>query len=669
MTTLSESQVHWEMIASPRGASGTHRGSFIDDLTSYATQHQAQHWRGTFAEFLHDILPKDPGKLTRTSHQYVYDMLCAYRDAPKPPGTTPSDAPAPTTTALFAGELFGIDSALERVIDYFKAAAAGSDVGRRLLLLLGPPSGGKSSLVILLKRGLEEYSHTDDGALYALAGSPLHESPLNLVPASMRPRFRATYGVDIQGELSPYARARLDDEFHGDFMRFPVERIFLSEAARIGVGTYAPHDPTTADIADLVGSVDLSKVADIGDEGDPRAWSWSGAVYAASRGVLEMIEILKVKREFLYLLLTLTQEKNVKVSRFPLIHLDETILAHTNLAEFNKFLQEKENEALLDRMVIVKVPYTLSFRDEARIYRKLVSSAPAFRKVHFDPHVLDLASVFSILTRLQKPQREGLDLTKKLKLYANEDVEGFTAADVPRIRAESTDEGLTGVSPRFVINAISNAITRNNVASLTSMDMLLALKDAIETDARMDAGRKKQWIEFLVLARKDFYNRWVKEDVHRALFASFQEEAQQLLEKYLDEIEASLDKREVEDPITGESRPPDERFLRSVEEKIKISESGKLSFRQEVVRKAMVAFKAGEKFTLDNHSRLHEAIEQYLFEERRDVLRLVTSRARPDEEAEQKISAVQERLIREYGYDEHSAKEALNYVTTLLSQE
>src|SRR5688572_24515748 len=175
---------------------------------------------------------------------------------------------------------------------------------------------------------------------------------------------------------------------------------------------------------------------------------------------------------------------------------------------------------------------------------------------------------------------------------------------MPRIHTEWTDEGLTGVSPRFVINAISNAITRNNVASLTSMEMLLALKDAIETDARMDAGRKKQWIEFLVLARKDFYNRWVKEDVHRALFASFQEEAQQLLEKYLDEIEASLDKREVEDPITNESRPPDERFLRSVEEKIKISESGKLSFRQEVVRKAMVAFKAGEKFTRSEERRV-----------------------------------------------------------------
>jgi serine protein kinase len=637
----------------------------LDDLAAFATEHRAQHWRGTFAEFLADILPANPGLLARSSHQYLFDMLSWYRDANNPSDDNKRSAP----TDLFTGELFGIDVALDRVIDYFKAAAAGSDVGRRLLLLLGPPSGGKSSMVILIKRGLEEYSLTDEGAIYALQGSPINESPLHLIPASLRGKFRDTYGVNVTGELSPYSAARLNDEFNGDFMRFPVERIFISEAARAGVGTYAPHDPTTADIADLVGSVDLSKVAEIGDEGDPRAWSWSGAVYAASRGVLEMIEILKVKREFLYLLLTLTQEKNVKVSRFPLIYLDETIIAHTNLAEFNRFLQEKENEALLDRMVIVKVPYTLSYRDEARIYRKLVSNATAFQSVHLDPHVLDLAAVFSILTRLEKPEREGLDLVKKLKLYASEDVDGFSESDLSRIKAECPEEGLSGVSPRFVINAISNAITHSDAQSLTSMELLLALKDGIESDARMDANRKKEWIDYLVLARKDFYNRWVKEDVHRALFASFEEEAQQLLEKYLDEVEASLDNKQVDDPITNESRPPDERFLRSVEEKIKISESGKQSFRQEVVRKAMVAYKAGERFTLDSHSRLHEGVEQYLFEERRDVLRLVSSAARPDTDAEQKISAVQERLINEYGYDAHGAKEALNYVTTLLSQE
>ncbi|CAG0939693.1 hypothetical protein GPROT2_00692 [Gammaproteobacteria bacterium] len=645
---------------------GRNGDSLIEELANFATHHKASRWRGSFAEFLRDIFPAAAPRLVRSSHQYLYDMLGWYR-AERP------DAAADTASGnpkdLFTSELYGIDEALDRVVEYFKAASAGSDVGRRLLLLLGPPSGGKSSAVILMKRGLEEYSHTDAGALYALQGSPLHESPLNLVPASLRGKFRETYGVEISGELSPYSRARLDEEFRGDFMQFPVERIFLSEAARVGVGTYAPHDPTTADIADLVGSVDLSKVAEIGDEGDPRAWSWSGAVYAASRGMLEMIEILKVKREFLYLLLTLTQEKNVKVSRFPLIHLDETIVAHTNLAEFNRFLQEKENEALLDRMVIVKVPYTLSYPDEARIYQKLVSNAPAFRAVHMDPHVLPLAAVFAILTRLTKPEKEGLDLSRKLRVYAGEDVEGVSASEVERLRAESPDEGLSGVSPRFVINAISNAITRSDRRSLTSMEMLLALKDAIQSDARMDAAQKKAWVDFLVTARKDFYNRWVKEDVHRALFASFEDEAQQLLEKYLDEVEASLDQREVKDPITGEARPADERFLRKVEEKIKISESGKQSFRQEVVRKAMVAFKAGDRFTLDSHTRLHEAIEQYLFEERRDVLRLVTSAARPDDEVRQKISAVQERLVMEYGYDEHSAREALSYVTTLLSQE
>jgi serine protein kinase len=635
-------------------------GQFLDALSAYAQEHRARHWRGTFGEFLRDMVPADPRGLARSSHEYLWDML-RWTDRQKGGGGS--------GLGLFADELYGVDRALARVTDYFKAAAAGSEVGRRLLLLLGPPSGGKSTMVILLKRGLEEYSHTDEGALYAIEGSPIHENPLVLVPHTLRAGFRETYGVEIVGDLSPYTQVRLAQEFDGDFMRMPVERIFVSEAGRVGVGTYAPHDPTTADIADLVGSIDLAKVTQYGDEGDPRAWSWSGAVYAASRGLLEMIEILKVKREFLYLLLTLTQEKNVKVSRFPLIYVDETILAHTNLAEFKKFLQEPENEALLDRMVIVQVPYTLSYREEARIYRKLISAAQAFRDVHLDPHVLTVAAVFAVLTRLAPSAREGLDPPKKLRLYAGDRVEGIPEGEVDRIRTESPDEGLAGISPRFVVNALSNAIIRSEAKSLTSMEVLLALKDTIESDARIDARQKRQWVDQLVTTRKDFYNRWVKEDVHKALFASFEDEAQDLLEKYLDEVEATLDGREVRDPMTGDSRTPDERFLRSVEQKIGISETGKLTFRQEVVRKAMVVFKQGQKFTLASHTRLREAVEQYLFEERRDVLRLVTSVARPDEEARRKVSAVEDRLVSEYGYDPYSAREALSYVTTLLAQE
>ncbi len=638
------------------------KSKFIESLGSYAQTHKARHWKGTFGEFLEDMLPRNPDGICRNSHQYIWDMLRwkAGRSA---------NGKRDSAISLFSSELYGVDDALERIADYFKAASAGSEVGRRLLLLLGPPSGGKSTVVILLKRGLEEYSHTDDGAIYAIEDCPVHESPLHLIPHSLRAEFRENYGVDIAGELCPHNRSRLDDEFEGDFMKMPVERIFLSEAARVGVGTYAPHDPTTADIADLVGSVDLSKVAAIGDEGDPRAWSWSGAVYAASRGVLEMIEILKVKREFLYLLLTLTQEKNVKVSRFPLIYLDETILAHTNMAEFRKFLQEKENEALLDRMVIVQVPYTLSFHEEARIYKKLISSARAFQEVHLDPHALKTSAAFAVLTRFADSEREDLDVSKKARLFAGEDVEGFSESEIDRIRAESPDEGLGGISPRFIINALSNAIIRSEAKSLTTMEVLLTLKDSIESDARIDVKQKRGWIDLLVTARKDFYNRWVKEDIHRALFASFEEEAEGLLEKYLDEVEAMLDSREVSDSMTGDTRPPDERFLRSVEEKINISDAGKESFRQEVVRKAMVAYKQGEKFSLGSHSKLKEAVEQYLFEERRDVLRLVTSVTRPDDDVQAKISAVEERLVNEYGYDIHSAKEALSYVTTLLSQE
>jgi len=646
-----------------RAAHADGHDNFLHSLDLFTREHRAGHWAGPFSEFMAGILLEQPQRIARTSHQYIWDMIRA---------TCVDDEPGKTRCRLFADDLFGIDEALARVLDYFKAAASGSEVGRRLLLLLGPPSGGKSTLVILLKRGLEEYSRTDEGALYAIAGCPVRESPLHLIPHTMRAAFRHTYGIDIAGEACPHCRARLEEHFDGDFMRMPVERVFISEAGRSGIGTYAPHDPTTADLADLVGSVDLSKVAQYGDEGDPRAWSWSGAVYAASRGVLEMIEILKVKREFLYLLLTLTQEKNVKVARFPLIYLDETILAHTNLAEFRKFLQESENEALLDRMVIIQVPYTLNYREEARIYRKLISSAaPAFRDVHLDPHVLHAAAVFAILSRIQDGEEKEVELVRKVRIHADEEVDGVNRADIRRVKEKdrAPDEGLAGVSPRFVINALSNAIIGSNRKSLSTMDVLLALKDAIENDARIEPRRRRKWVDYLVLTRKDFYNRWVKQDVHKALFVSFEQEALELLDKYLDEVEAMLDNRTIKDPITNEERRPDERFLRAVEEKIHISDSGKQSFRQEVVRKAMGAYKRGVKFGLDSHIQLNDAVQQYLFEQRRDVLRLVSSAKRPDDEVRGKISAVEKRLVDEYGYDAHSAREALNYVTTLLAQE
>src|SRR5512138_2469841 len=211
---------------SPKGSSQRSE-NFVEALSAYSRFHRAQHWSGTFGEFLRTIVPGNARQLARTSHEYLWDMLCWFGRNAQTPNSVASNGGEPAgPKELFKRELFGIDEPLSRVVDYFKAAAAGSDVGRRLLLLLGPPSGGKSTMAILLKRGLEEYSHTDEGAMYALQGSPMHESPLNLIPASLRADFRDTYGVEIRGELSPWARDRLEREFEGDFLRMPVERIF-----------------------------------------------------------------------------------------------------------------------------------------------------------------------------------------------------------------------------------------------------------------------------------------------------------------------------------------------------------------------------------------------------------------------------------------------------------
>ncbi len=527
---------------------------FLESLSSFSKLHRAQRWEGTFAEFLTNVVSANAAAAARSSHQYIWDMLRWHGHGHDEGGDSLK------ARALFRRELFGIDEPLSRVVDYFKAAAAGSDVGRRLLLLLGPPSGGKSTLAILMKRGLEEYSRTEAGALYGIKGSPLRENPLNLVPASLRAEFRERYGVDIVGELSPWAREFVEREFDGDFGRVPVERIFIDERRapasaptrrmirpRLTSRTWwarwtSPRSPRSA------------------TKGDPRAWSWSGAVYAASRGMLEMIEILKVKREFLYLLLTMTQEKNVKVSRFPLIHLDETILAHTNLAEFHKFLQEKENEALLDRMVIIKVPYSLSYQDEARIYKKLVVGAPAFRDVHLDPHVLDLALGVRHPDAAQQARARGPGPCQEAAAVFRRSGGGRAGV---RSRASEGRKLRRGPDRRESAVRHQRDFQCHHPRQYPQPHQhgaAAALKDSIDSDARMESKHKKVWIDHLVTARKEFYNRWVKEDVHRAMFASFEAEAQQLLEKYLDEVEASLDHRQVTDPITRRD-PPGRRTL------------------------------------------------------------------------------------------------------------
>src|SRR5699024_5426823 len=212
------------------------------------------------------------------------------------------------------------------------------DVKKRILLLMGPVSGGKSTLVTMLKRGLEEYALTDNGAVYAIKGCPMHENPLHLIPQHLRSDFEKEYGIKIEGTLSPLNRLKLEEDYGGKIEDVKVERIFFSEDRRTGIGTFSPSDPKSQDIADLTGSIDFSTIATYGSESDPRAYRFDGELNKANRGLMEFQEMLKCDEKFLWHLLSLTQEGNFKAGRFALISADEMIVAHTNEAEYRSFI-------------------------------------------------------------------------------------------------------------------------------------------------------------------------------------------------------------------------------------------------------------------------------------------------------------------------------------------
>src|SRR5690625_60530 len=294
---------------------------------------------------------------------------------------------------------------------------------------MGPVSGGKSTIVTMLKRGLEQYSRTDEGAVYAIKGCPMHEDPLHLIPNHLREDFFEEYGIRIEGSLSPLNAFRLKHEYNNRIEDVPVERILFSEDNRVGIGTFTPSDPKSQDIADLTGSIDFSTIAHYGSESDPRAYRFDGELNIANRGMMEFQEMLKCDEKFLWHLLSLTQEGNFKAGRFALISADELIIAHTNEAEFRSFIANKKNEALHSRIIVMPIPYNLKVSDEEKIYNKMIRQSD-MKDIHIAPHALKVAAIFSVLTRLKKPRKQGIDLITKMRLYDGESIEESNHIDV-----------------------------------------------------------------------------------------------------------------------------------------------------------------------------------------------------------------------------------------------
>jgi serine protein kinase len=568
---------------------------------------------------------------------------------------------------FFEKEIFGLNEALERLSEeYFHSAARRLDVRKRILLLMGPVSGGKSTIVTMLKRGLEVYSRTPEGAVYAIKGCPMHEEPLHLIPLDLRGEFEKELGIRIEGNLCPSCRMRVQTDHSNRIEDVEVERIVFSEDERVGVGTFSPSDPKSQDIADLTGSIDFSTISEYGSESDPRAYRFDGELNKANRGLMEFQEMLKCDEKFLWHLLSLTQEGNFKAGRFALISADEMVIAHTNETEYKAFIANKKNEALQSRMIVMPIPYNLRVSDEIRIYEKLVSQSD-LKQVHIAPHALRTAAIFSILTRLKESKKQGIDLVKKMYLYDGNSVEGFKEKDVQELRAEATDEGMSGIDPRYVINRISSALIRKDTTCINALDVLRALKEGLDQHPSITKDERERLLNFIAVARKE-YDEEAKKEVQKSFVYSYEESARTLFENYLDNVEAYSNWQKIKDPITGEEVDPDEKLMRSIEEQIGISENAKKAFREEILIRISTYARRGKKFDYTSHERLREAIEKKLFADLKDVVKITTSTKTPDVVQLRKINEVTKRLIDEHGYCPVCANELLRYTGSLLNR-
>ncbi|SFE17527.1 putative serine protein kinase, PrkA [Paenibacillus catalpae] len=625
-------------------------------ISEYQTESEKLGWTGSFREYI-ELLREDPTP-AMTAHARVYEMIESF-------GV--EDNNGRKRYKFFEQEIFGLDRAVEKLVEeYFHSAARRLDVRKRILLLMGPVSGGKSTIVTMLKKGLERFSRTEQGAVYAIKGCPMHEEPLHLIPHELRPEIEKELGVRIEGNLCPSCQMRLRVEYDGDIENVIVERVLVSEENRVGIGTFSPSDPKSQDIADLTGSIDFSTITEFGSESDPRAYRFDGELNKANRGLMEFQEMLKCDEKFLWNLLSLTQEGNFKAGRFALISADELIIAHTNESEYKSFISNKKNEALQSRMIVMPIPYNLKVSEEEKIYTKLIGQSD-MKHIHISPHSLKSAAIFSILTRLKETKKQGMDLVKKMRMYDGEEIEGFKEADLKEMQNEYIEEGMSGIDPRYVINRISSALIKQDMQCINALDVLRALKDGLDQHPSITKEERERYLNFISVARKE-YDGLAKKEIQKAFVYSFEESARTLFENYLDNIESYCNWAKIKDPLTGEEMDPDERLMRSIEEQIGVSENAKKAFREEILIRISSYSRKGKKFDFTSHERLREAVEKKLFADLKDIVKITTSTKTPDESQLKRINEVTKRLIDEHGYCPVCANELLRYVGSLLNR-
>jgi serine protein kinase len=619
-------------------------------------------WKGTMLEYLEIV--RENSEVSHLAHKRLYDSIIS-------PGVeelkTDED---PRLQRIYKGEkvrvfnffsdsFYGMDKTLNQIVRYFHSASLRGEESRQVLYLVGPVGSGKSSLVERLKRGLEQAP-----PFYAIENCPMHEEPLHLVPRHLRKEFNKMLDVEIEGDLCPVCRYRIKEEFQGRWEEMPVRTYEFSVRAKRGIGVVPPVDPNNQDTSVLIGGEDISKL-DLYSEGDPRVLDLSGALNVGNRGMAEFIEVFKNETEYLHAMITATQEKHIPApGRHGMIYVDLCIVAHSNEAEWKKFRSDHTNEAILDRIVTVKVPYNLRLSEEVKIYKKIIRQSRFTADIA--PHTLEIASMFAILTRLHPTNK--CDLMTKLKLYNGEEVveKGKTKKiDVSELKEEAKDEGMNGISTRFIMKALDNALSDNiSDNCIHPLSVREALVSMVKEGDFPDDDRKR-FLEYLQDTLHKEYLEVLEKEITKAFVYSYQEQAEALFQNYLDHAEAYVTKKKLKDRNTGEELDPDEGFLKSIEEQIAIIGTACDGFRQEVIAYLWSVGRKGENITYESYEPLKEAIEKKLMASVRDVSRIITKARTRDEEQSDKYGRMVEQLIRN-GYPASCVDTILKYAANNL---
>ncbi len=622
---------------------------------------KTQQFSGLLLDYL--TLIKENPKIPILAHQRMYELLIARgvetiktEENPRLKRIYGNDVLKRYT--YFTKDFYGIDKTIMKIMRYFHSAGMKGEESRQVLYFVGPVGAGKSSIMEALKQALEM-----SPPIYVIKDCPMREEPLHLIPKHLRPKFEQLLGIKIEGDLCPICRYRLKNEYHGEFECVPITTSDFSTRSRKGIGMVPPVDPNNQDTSVLIGSVDISKM-DLYPEDDPRVLSLNGAFNVGNRGLVEFIEVFKNDVEYLHNMITATQEKSItSPGKGSMIYFDGIILAHSNEAEWNKFKSDHTNEAILDRIVKIEVPYCLELDEEIKIYQKILRNSNF--DAHIAPHTIEMASMFAILTRLTPSAK--VDPLTKLKTYNGEEIveRGVTKKlDISELREEANREGMTGISTRFIMKAIDIALSEsenNCINPISILDNLIkAVKEMVLTE-----DDKKRYLGFLQDTIKKEYHKLLEKEITRAFIHGYREQAESLFNNYLDHAEAFANATKLKDKSTGEELEPDLKFLQSIEEQVGIYNASARGFRQDVTTYMFSVLRSGGKIDYQCYEPLKEAIEKKLATAVKELSRIITKARVRDDEQDTKYNAMSEEM-KNNGYCDHCCNIVLKYAANNL---